>query len=56
MHFRHIAAKIQPKNLKLIYYSFLAVRGNSSLGEGGNAPLGPPWLRPCILAFLAHLS
>jgi len=32
MHFRHISAKIQPKNLKIIYYQFLAVRGNIDHG------------------------
>jgi len=34
MHFRHISAEIQPKNLKLIHYWFLAVRGNILLGLG----------------------
>jgi len=26
MHFKHISAKIQPKNLKLVHYYILAVR------------------------------
>jgi len=43
MHFRHISVKTQPKNLKLVYYQFLAVRGNIRLGE---TPQGPPWLLP----------
>jgi len=28
MNFRHISAKIQPKNLKLVHDQFLALRGN----------------------------
>jgi len=34
MHFRHISAKIQPKNQKLVHYLFLAVQGNIRLGGG----------------------
>jgi len=33
MHFRHISAKIQLKNLKLVHYYFLAVRGNNLIRE-----------------------
>jgi len=44
MHFRHISAKIQPKNLKLDYYWFLSVQRNISIG-GPLAP-SPHWLRP----------
>jgi len=33
MHFRHIPAKIQTKNLNVVYYQFLAVRGNISIGR-----------------------
>jgi len=32
MHFRHILGKIKPKNLKLVYYLFLAMRFD--WGEG----------------------
>jgi len=44
MHFRHISAKIQPKNLKLVYNLFLAVRDDIRLVE---VP-GPPWLCPYL--------
>jgi len=44
MHFRHISGKIQPKNLKLIHYSFLTMRGNIRLGARDTWP--SPWLRP----------
>jgi len=43
MHFKHILANIQPKNLKLVHYSFLAVRDNISIGRGGPYTF---WLRP----------
>jgi len=36
MHFRHILAKVQTKNLNPVnYYYFLKVRDNSSIGGGG---------------------
>jgi len=31
MHFKHNSAKIQPKNLKLVHYSFLAVQSDIQL-------------------------
>jgi len=38
MHFGHISAKIQPKNLKLVHYKLLAMRDNILIwGERG------PW-------------
>jgi len=33
MHFRHISAKIKPKNLKYFHHKLLAVRGNISIGD-----------------------
>jgi len=39
MHFKHILAKSQPKNMELFNYSFLALRGNIRLGVLG--PLDP---------------
>jgi len=44
MHFRRFSAKIQPKNLKLDHYYFLAVRGNIRLL--GVGPLGFPLATP----------
>jgi len=41
-HFRQISAEIQSKNLKLVHYLFLEVRGNIRLGR----PWVPLWLRP----------
>jgi len=45
LHFKHISAKIWPKNLKLVHYLFLAIRGNIRLGS--RDPWPSPWLRPC---------
>jgi len=42
IHFRHISAKIQPKNLKLVHYYLLTVRGNISIG--GPGPMAMPLL------------
>jgi len=39
MHFRHILAKIQPKNRKLVHDEFIAMLGNISIGRYP-APLG----------------
>jgi len=44
----HISAKIQPKNLKLVHYKLLAVRGNISIRSAS----GHPWLRPCLGLYL----
>jgi len=46
MHFRHISAKIQTKNLKLVHYQFLAVRGNISIGAERSS--WPPCLHSWI--------
>jgi len=43
MHFRHISVKIQPKNLKLVYYQFLSSARQHSIG---GHPQGTPWLLP----------
>jgi len=41
MYFRHISAKIQPKNWKLFYYQVLVRSGNNLIG--GLGPSGPSW-------------
>jgi len=46
MHFRHISVKIQPKNLKLVYYQFLAMRGNIRLGAAPRVYLGLSLVTP----------
>jgi len=53
MHFRYISAKIQPKNLDLVHYLFLAVRGNISIG-GEKGALAMP-LQGRILSFVGFL-
>jgi len=51
MHFRHISAKIQPKNLNLVYYQFLAVRGNILIGKGPDL-LGSPLATHLVTRYL----
>jgi len=48
MYFKHISAKIQPKNPKLVHFYFLAVRGDIRL-EGVTHPLATPLLE--IMSF-----
>jgi len=40
MHSRHISAKIQLKNRKIVRHKFLAMRGNISIVEGLVTPMG----------------
>jgi len=47
MYFRHISAKILPKNLKFNYHLFLAVQGNIWIGRGEGWT--HMWLRSCAI-------
>jgi len=55
MHFRRISVKIQPKNLKLVYYQFLAVQGNIRLEGTPRALLGPSLVTPSVCSLSPKL-
>jgi len=46
MHFRHISAKIKPKNLKLVHLVLTSARQHFDWGEGVRARPPPAMLLP----------
>jgi len=51
MHFKHISAKIQPKNMKIVHYLVLSSARQHSIG-GRLGALGPLFGYALVLAWL----